>query len=83
MVSELIRMTVTVTDPDLSFLHSIGDHFVTNSICYSYWGRVSREVQTVNWEAGKEGAVETGVKSGVKKAHKPWNRGKNGAQTVN
>ena len=26
-------------------------------------GRVNREVQTVNWETGKEGAVETGVKS--------------------
>ena len=32
-------------------------------------GRVNREVQTVNWEAGKKGAVETGVKSGLKKAH--------------
>ena len=46
-------------------------------------GRVNREAQTVNWEAGKEGAAETGVKSGVKKAHKPWIRGKKGAQTVN
>ena len=46
-------------------------------------GRVNREVQTVNWEAGKKGAVETGVKSGLKKAHKPWIRGKKGAQTVN
>ena len=46
--------------------------------------RVNREVQTVNWEAGKKGAVETGVKSGLKKginreleakkAHKPWIR---------
>ena len=45
--------------------------------------RVNREVQTVNWEAGKKGAVETGVKSGLKKAHKPWIRGKKGAQTVN
>ena len=48
-----------------------------------YRGRVGREVQTVNWEAGKEGAVETGVKSGLKKAHKPWIRGKYSAQTVN
>ena len=32
--------------------------------------RVNREVQTVK-EAGKEGAAETGVKSGLKKAHKP------------
>ena len=46
-------------------------------------GRVNREVQTVNWGAGKKGAVETGVKSGLKKAHKPWIRGKKGAQTVN
>ena len=46
-------------------------------------GRVNREVQTVNWEAGKQGAVETGVKSGLKKAHKPWIGGKKGAQTVN
>ena len=45
--------------------------------------RVNREVQTVNWEAGREGAVERGVKSGLKKAHKPWIRGKKGAQTVN
>ena len=47
-------------------------------------GRVNREVQTVNWEAGKKGAAETGVKSGLKrrikreleakKAHKPWIR---------
>ena len=43
-------------------------------------GRVNREVQTVNWEAGKKGAVETGVNSGLKKA---WIRGKKGAQTVN
>ena len=44
--------------------------------------RVNREVQTVNWEAGQEGAVETGVKRGLKSridreleakiAHKPW-----------
>ena len=46
-------------------------------------GRVNREVQTVNWEAGKKGAVETGVKSGRKKVHKPWIRGKKDAQTVN
>ena len=39
-------------------------------------GRINREVQTVNWEAGKKGAVETGVKRGLKKAHKPWIRGK-------
>ena len=44
-------------------------------------GRVNREAQTVNWEAGKKGAVETGVKSGLKKARKPWIRGKKGAQT--
>ena len=36
-------------------------------------GRVNREVQTVNW---KKRAVETGVKSGLKKAHKPWIRGR-------
>ena len=47
------------------------------------WGRVNREVQTVNWEAGKKEAVETGVKSGLKRAHKPWIRGQKGAQTVN
>ena len=46
-------------------------------------GRVNREVQTLNWEAGKKGVVETGVKSSLKKAHKPWIRGKKGAQTVN
>ena len=34
---------------------------------------VNREVQTVNWEAGKEGAAETGVKMGPEK----------GAYTVN
>ena len=45
--------------------------------------RVNREVQTVNWEVGKEGAVETGVKSSLQRAHKPWIRGQNGAQTVN
>ena len=28
--SELVPMTVTVTDPDLIFLNSIGNHFVTN-----------------------------------------------------
>ena len=44
---------------------------------------VNREVKTVNWEAGKEGAVETGVKRGLRKAHKPWIEGKNSAQTVN
>ena len=44
--------------------------------------RANREVQTVNWEGGWEGAVERGVKS-PKKAHKPWIRGKKGAQTVN
>ena len=27
-------------------------------------GRVNREVQTVNWEAGNKGAVKTGAKSG-------------------
>ena len=32
-------------------------------------GRVNREVQTVNWEGGGEGAVERGVKSSLKKAH--------------
>ena len=46
-------------------------------------GRTNREVQTVNWEADKKGAVETGVKRGLKKAHKPRIRGKKGAQTVN
>ena len=46
-------------------------------------GPVNREVQTVNWDAGKKGAVETGVKRGLKKGHKPWIRGKKGAQTVN
>ena len=45
--------------------------------------RANREVQTVNWEGGGEGAVERGVKSSLKKAHKPWIRGKKGAQTVN
>ena len=44
---------------------------------------VNREVQTVNWEAGKEGAVEANVKRGLQKAHKARIRGKNGAQTVN
>ena len=47
------------------------------------WGRVNREVQTVNWEGGGEGAGARGVKSSLKKAHKPWIRGKKGAQTVN
>ena len=52
---------------------------VHNENCFGihFRGRVNREVQTVNWEAGKEGAVETGVKSGLTKAHKPWIRGKN------
>ena len=45
--------------------------------------RVNREVQTVNWEGGGERAVARGVKSSLKKAHKPWIRGKKGAQTVN
>ena len=45
--------------------------------------RANREVQTVNWEAGGEGVVERGVKSSLKKAHKPWTRGERGAQTVN
>ena len=45
--------------------------------------RVNREVQTVNWEGGGEGAVARGVKSSLKKAHKPWIRGTKGAQTVN
>ena len=31
----------------------------------------------------EKGAVETGVKSSLKKVHKPWIRGKKGAQTVN
>ena len=46
-------------------------------------GRANREVQTVNLYAGKKGAVETGVKSSLKKAHTPSIRGKKGAQTVN
>ena len=50
---------------------------------YSLLGGVNREVQTVNWEAGKGEAVETGVKRGPKKAHEPWIWGKNSAQTVN
>ena len=45
--------------------------------------RANREVQTVNWEGGGEGAVERGVQSSLKKAHTPWIRGKNSAQTVN
>ena len=45
--------------------------------------RANREVQTVNWEGGGEGAVERGVKSSLKKAHKPWVKGNKGAQTVN
>ena len=45
--------------------------------------RANREVQTVNWEGGREGAVERGVERGLKKAHKPWIRDKKGAQTVN
>ena len=44
---------------------------------------VNCEVQTMSWEAGKEGAVETGVKRGLRKAHKPRIEGKNSAQTVN
>ena len=40
-------------------------------------------MQTVNWEGGGEGAVARGVKSSLKKAHKPWIRGTKGAQTVN
>ena len=35
--------------------------------CLGDRGRVNREVQTVNREAGEEGAAETGVKSGLKK----------------
>ena len=48
-------------------------------ICRS---RVNREVQIVNWEAGGEGAAETGVNRDLKRhtrreleakiAHKPW-----------
>ena len=45
--------------------------------------RANREVQTVNWEGGGEGAVERGVKSSLKRAHRPRIRGKKGAQTVN
>ena len=45
--------------------------------------RANREVQTVKREGRGEGAVERGVKSSLKKAHKPWIRGKKGAQTVN
>ena len=47
--------------------------------------RINGEVQTLNREAGKEGAVsvETGVKRGLKKAHWLWIRGSNSAQTVN
>ena len=41
--------------------------------------RANSEVQTVNWECGREGAVERGVKSSLKKVHKPWIRGKKGA----
>ena len=37
---------------------------------HAFRRRVMREVQTLNWEAGKEGAVETGVERGLKKAHK-------------
>ena len=44
-------------------------------------GCENREVQTVNWEGGKEGAVERGVKSSLKKAHKPWIRGAKKART--
>ena len=42
-----------------------------------YRSRVNRDVQTVNWEAGKEGAAETGVKPWMREA---LNRE---AQTVN
>ena len=52
----------------------------------SNWNRsrINSEVQTVTWEAGKEGVAETRVKRGLKKMqHKPWIRGENGAQTVN
>ena len=52
---------------------------LVGSPCYVFLSRVDREVQTVNWEAGKEGAVETGHRN---KAHKPWIRGKKTAQTV-
>ena len=34
---------------------------------------VNREVQTVNREADKEGAVETGVKRGLKREHETVN----------
>ena len=51
--------------------------------CRHGQGRVNREVKTVNWEAGKEGAAETGVKKGLKKAHEPWIRSKNAARIVN
>ena len=43
-------------------------------------GRLESEVQTVNSEGGGEGAVERSVKSNLKKAQKPWIRGKKGAQ---
>ena len=49
----------------------------------TFRSRANHEVQTMNWEAGGEGVVERGVKSSLKKAHKPWIRGKKGAQTVN
>ena len=55
----------------------------TGTLVGACWSRINREVQTVKWEAGKEGAAETGVKMGPEKAHIPWIRGKNGAQTVN
>ena len=40
------------------------------------WGLLWSKVQTVRWEAGKEGAAETGVKRGLKRQHKPWTRAK-------
>ena len=65
-----------------AYNHGLKGHPKPKTYCDNR-GRVNREVQTVNWEAGKEGAAETGVKSGLKKAHKPWIRRKKGAQTVN
>ena len=61
----------------------VGEGIRNSIIRVVFRRRANREVQTVNWEGGGEGAVERGVKSSLKKAHQPWIRSKKGAQTVN
>ena len=84
IIFEKLRISRVISRKSLSFLeilkvqiHSKITKNNSQGIIFAIIScqRVNREVQTVNWEAGKKGAVETGVKRGLKKAHKPWIRG--------